>query len=201
MDVGTFIFESLPMKTTQVRWWLLLLEGLILLAFGFVAIIYPGLTLYILALAFGIAFLATGVIDLIHGFMGILQKPLWFLTLLLGILEIAVGAYLLSNPLITLGAFILVAGFLLLFRGIFELILAFSPHHGDQSRALVLISAVLGILAGIIILRYPVYSGVAFSWVMGVYALVAGGVLVALSFTLPSTKKVAKSSSAKTRKR
>jgi uncharacterized membrane protein HdeD (DUF308 family) len=40
----------------------------------------------------------------------------------------------------------------------------------------------LAIVAGIILVREPVSGGVAFVWVLGLYALIVGPMLIALAF-------------------
>jgi uncharacterized membrane protein HdeD (DUF308 family) len=43
------------------------------------------------------------------------------------------------------------------------------------------IGGILGIVAGIIVLRYPIAGGLAYVWVLGLYALVAGSIYIALA--------------------
>jgi uncharacterized membrane protein HdeD (DUF308 family) len=50
------------------------------------------------------------------------------------------------------------------------------------NKALRFISGILGIIAGLAIMVYPVKGGLAFLWVVGVYALVMGPILIVLSF-------------------
>src|SRR6185503_2111212 len=108
---------------------------------------------------------------------------MWFLELLLGLAEIGVGVYLLKNKL-ALAAFIAVVGVALIFYGILEVITAFEPGEDSGRRFLLIVGGALGIVAGFIVLRYPVSSGLAFTWVLGVWGLVVGAMQVAMALSL-----------------
>lgn len=52
------------------------------------------------------------------------------------------------------------------------------------SRALTVIVGAIGVVAGIVVLKQPVASGVAIVWILGLFALISGIITVALSFDL-----------------
>jgi uncharacterized membrane protein HdeD (DUF308 family) len=76
---------------------------------------------------------------------------------------------------------VLLLGFAILIRGILEVVAAFDDVFQGSTRMLLLIAGVLGVVAGFVILRYSPVSGLAFAWVLGVYALIAGAIILALS--------------------
>ena len=104
--------------------------------------------------------------------------------IVVGILEIGVGVYAFNNPLINISALTLLIGFTFIVRGIFETIAAFEDIYGHSHKVLLAIGGILGIIAGILVLRYPVAGSLAFTWVLGVYALIAGSIFIALSMTI-----------------
>jgi len=166
-------------------WWLLLLRGIIYILFGFVAILWPTITFIALALVFALYIILSGIFNLIYGILGIHAVfRYWFLFIILGLFEIGVGAYALNNPTINIAALILLIGFAFIVRGVFETITAFEDMHGTSHKALLAISGVLGIIAGIIVLRYPVAGSLAFTWVLGVYALITGSIQIGLAMTV-----------------
>ncbi len=158
-----------------------LLRGLALLLLGFVALAWPGLTLATLAFFFTLSILAAGVVNVIAGISVMPHQKYWFMTLALGVIEIGFGAYTLKDPAITVANFVLLLGFAILMRGILEVIAAFDDVYQGTTRILLLIAGVLGIVAGFIILRYSPLGGLAFAWVLGVYALIAGSIVLALA--------------------
>jgi uncharacterized membrane protein HdeD (DUF308 family) len=164
-------------------WWILLLRGIILILFGLIAIAWPAITFVALTLVFALYILLSGVINIIQGVMGINHHRYWFLTLAIGVLELGIGAYALNSPNVTVAVFVLLIGLTFIIRGVLEIIAAFDDMHIGSNRLLLIVIGILGILAGIIIMRYPVTGTLAFTWVIGVYALIAGAISIALSIS------------------
>jgi len=163
-------------------WWLLLLRGISFALFGIVAIGWPAITFTALAFAFALYIVISGILNLVYGIIGIQDvHRYWFLTIIIGVLEIAAGAYAFRTPLISITAFVLLIGFMFIVRGIFETVTAFEHVHDTTHKVLMSASGIIGIFAGLIILRYPLPGSLAFTWVLGAYALVAGSIYIALS--------------------
>jgi uncharacterized membrane protein HdeD (DUF308 family) len=161
-------------------WWMLLVRGLLLLVFGFIAILWPGLTFTAFVLAFAIYIIAAGVINIVASIGGIGRMQLWFLNLILGIFEVGVGVYAVKNPGITAAALIVLVGLTFVVRGILEMVAAFTEDLDGRNRGLFTILGLLSLAAGVIIWLYPVGSALAFTWILGIYALVGGPLLIAL---------------------
>jgi uncharacterized membrane protein HdeD (DUF308 family) len=176
--------EALHSHLKEV-WWLLLLRGLALVLFGAVAVVWPGLTLLALATLFAVYLLIAGVIDIISGVRAQGRRSLWFLTVLLGLGEVGLGVYLLKSG-IALATFIAALGLALIIIGIVEIIAAFEAGEEQGRRFLLIIGGALTIIAGFVTLRYPVSSGLAFAWVLGVWGLVWGSLQIAMCLSLRS---------------
>lgn len=162
-------------------WWVLTLRGIAALLFGIAAVFWPSITLVTLVYLFSAFILVSGIGEVIHGITGIKHKGTWFLSLLLGVLQIGVGVYLLRHPLVSFASLILLIGFTLIVRGVIEGVSAFSDDTSASMRTLVMIGAVISVLAGIVVLFQPAAAGVAFVWILGLYALITGPLLIALS--------------------
>jgi uncharacterized membrane protein HdeD (DUF308 family) len=145
------------------------------------ALFWPGLTLVTLVYIFAAYILVSGIVDTVMGFTSIGHKDsFWLLTLLLGIAEVAVGVYMVRNPSVSFTVLVLVIGFTFLLRGVVEIVAAFMDKAPDgANRTLLVIAGLLGIVAGVFTLRQPVSAGVAFVWVLGLYALVVGPMQIA----------------------
>jgi uncharacterized membrane protein HdeD (DUF308 family) len=165
-------------------WWALTIRGILAVLFGIAAVFWPGLTVLTLLYLFGAYVLLTGIVDIIHGIGGLFRRGTWFLILLLGFAELGVGVYLLRHPGVTFTALVLLIGFLLIVRGVFEGVAALSESHSATNRLLMVFASVLAIVVGIILLFQPASGGVAFVWVLGLYALITGPILIAMSIDL-----------------
>lgn len=166
-------------------WWILLLRGILFLLFGIFATFWPSITFITLAFVFALYIILSGVFNIIYGIMGIHHThKYWFLILVIGIFEIGVGVFAFNNPLINIAALSLLIGFTFIIRGIFETIAAFEDMYGHSHKVLLAIGGILGIIAGILVLRYPIAGSLAFTWVLGVYALITGSIFIALSIII-----------------
>src|SRR5690606_28223665 len=104
-------FMIAQVETNQsVHWWLLTLQGIAAILFGIAAVFWPGLTLATLIYLFSAYIVAAGLISLIDSFMNIGKHQAWILTMVLGVIQLAVGVYLLRNPLASFQVIILLIG-------------------------------------------------------------------------------------------
>ena len=164
-------------------WWVGLVEGIVAILFGIAALFWPGLTLVTLVTLFSVYVLVWGIAEIIYGLSSI-GKGTWFLPLIFGVFSLGVGVYLVRHPQVTFATFILLIGFTFIVRGIVDIVGAFLSGQMATARVLSIIVGVIAILAGIVVLKQPVASGVAFVWILGLFALVYGPITIALSYDL-----------------
>lgn len=171
----------LPMALVNELWWLILIQSLLAIFFGLAAVFWPGLTLVTLVYLFSAFVLAWGIIEIVHGLMSMSRRDTWWLTLLFGILALIVGVYLVRHPAVSFVTFIVLIGVTLIVRGVFDTVGAFMDRSPAAHRALLLISGLAAIVAGIILLAQPVAGGVAFVWILGLYALLFGALTMVIA--------------------
>lgn len=160
---------------------LVVLQGLATLLFGVVALFFPGLTLANLVTLFAVYVTVVGVVSLVHGFRDLGKSDHYWFSLLVGLVMVAAGVYLVRNPVMEQSAFLVLAGALVLVRGVADLFVsAFFSSHSEH-RLLWVVSGVVGVVAGIMLWRYPLAGMLDFVWVLGLYALVVGSVGMALA--------------------
>lgn len=165
-----------------VLWWALLIKGIATLAFGSVAVFWPGPTLIALVYAFSAFIIISGIINLTLGLVGRGASNMWLFALILGILETAAGIFAVRHPAISLAAFILFVGSVLLVRGILQIVASFMEVTPDRaSKALLVVAGVLEVVVGAFILLQPITGGLAFVWAIGVFALITGSMDIARS--------------------
>jgi uncharacterized membrane protein HdeD (DUF308 family) len=163
-------------------WWGLALRGIVALLFGVAAVFWPALTLVTLVVLFSAFILVTGVIELFNGISSMGKGSRWYLRILIGILELGVGIYLVRHHAVTFNTFILLAGFILIIRGIIEAVSTLLDEGLNISQKTInFIIGIVAFVAGIIVLAQPQKNGVAFVWILGVFALVTGVLNVALA--------------------
>lgn len=162
----------------------LAMRGILATLFGIAAVFWPGITILTLVYLFSAFILVNGVMALVGGAGQLLngqQAGLTRgLTLVIGLVEIGVGVYLLRHPSVSFATLILLIGFTLIVRGVLEVVGGLFEDGAGFSRLLVILVGLITGLAGIVMLFQPESSGVAFVWVLGIYALITGPLLIAL---------------------
>ena len=178
------MWYALDVKKLQHLWWVLLLRGIALIVFGFVAFTWSIQTFVTLAFIFALYILFSGVLNSIHAVMGIGSHSHWFVRLVIGVFEIGVGIFALSNPILNISALAFLIGITFIIRGVLELFIAFERLYSISMRILLCFGGIFGIFAGIIILTSPQIGIPVLVWVMGIYAFLAGILAVFLSIFL-----------------
>jgi uncharacterized membrane protein HdeD (DUF308 family) len=109
----------------------------------------------------------------------------WWIVLIEGILSLIFGIFLISEPVITSVFLVTVLGFYLLIRGFSSIIQIFVGGSGVHWGWL-LLSGILGIIAGLVVLRQPLISTVIVAStvviIVGVEGLIMGCVSLYQAF-------------------
>ncbi len=152
-------------------WTWLLGSAVATLVPGVLVLVWPEATLHVLAVLIGLYLLVSGVFRFVAVFAreGHERLP----GLLLAVLYVLAGVLCLRNPLQTIAALSLITGAVWLVSGILTLYTAVSaedlPHRG-----VVTVAAVLGIVAGIVVLALPAESARALTRLLGLWLVLLG---------------------------
>jgi uncharacterized membrane protein HdeD (DUF308 family) len=108
----------------------------------------------------------------------------WWLLLIQGIIALILGSFLIVYPIKTLSVIIWFLGFYWFFSGMVTLFTAFVD---SRDRGWKILLGILGIILGLLILAYPLYSTLVvpfvFTVMVGVFALVYGFIALYGGFT------------------
>ena len=167
-------------KLTKEIWWIILLTGIAGIIFGILALFWPKLTLVTLVYMVAIMTIVGGAVGLFEALANIKKDRLWWLALIFALANIGVGVFLVRNPLITAAIFVILLAVVIFLRAIFDLVVA-SYMEKEEGRWLWIVTGLLGIIASLTIMFYPVSSSLAFTWVLGLYALIHGITTVAFA--------------------
>ncbi|MFE5943945.1 HdeD family acid-resistance protein [Streptomyces sp. NPDC056480] len=137
---------------------------------GILALVWPDVTLHVLAVLIGVYLLLTGAFQFVTVFgRGSDRVP----GLIVAVLCVLGGVLCLRNPLQTIAALSLIVGAVWLVSGIVTLYTAIAtknmPHRG-----VVMAVAVLGIVAGIVVLALPTESARALTRLLGLWLVLLG---------------------------
>ncbi len=172
------------LQTMGRMWWLVLLRGLAAIVFGILAWANPGLTLITLVLFWGAYALVDGVAALIGGWQTKDSgKPMWQVVLV-GIVGIAAGIFTFVQPGVTAVALLILIAAWAIVNGVFEIAAAIRLRKEIENEWLLILSGVLSVVFGIFMIANPGAGAMAVLWLIGVFAIAYGALLVMLSFKL-----------------
>lgn len=114
--------------------WLHAILAVVFLLGGLFAAVYPGQTFRTLAILMGWFLLIRGTVTLVLSMMGH-GLPFWWLALIAGILEIAIGFWAIGYPGRSAVLLVIWAGFAAVFRGITDIVTAFQIRHMNKELA------------------------------------------------------------------
>jgi len=167
-------------RAARTGWWLLLLLGILWIAFGMVILSYEGLSLRLLAVFVGVAFLIGGVTQLGEA----ATAPSWrWLHAVVGVLSLAAGVAALVWPRATLVVVALLLSWYLVALGTFRIVAALMGPKVDWWWV-ALVLGIVELLVGFWAAGYPGRSLLVFATVVGVYALVRGVLEIVLAVGL-----------------
>jgi uncharacterized membrane protein HdeD (DUF308 family) len=174
---GKYSMDTAVRQLSRSYWWLLILRAVVAILFGILAIISPAFALLFLVYLFAAYVLIDGIFSVVVALQERTAYSRWWILLLGGIAGIILGAVTFIWPGVTsLVLFYLVAAWAVV-TGLFEVIAAFSVRAAGVEWLLVL-GGVLSIIIGIIFFLHPVASILTIVWLLGVFALVYGLILI-----------------------
>lgn len=164
-------------------WGLAIAQGVIAILFGVLALFWPGLTVALLIVFFGVFVLIWGVVGIIVSLSSVSTNKFWWLELLFAVLALGLAVYVLRNPVETALIWVFFIGITFLVRGVVDLVEGlFDRTLTGNNRIFHVLVGVIGILAGIVTLSNPVSAGIAVVWVIGLYAVLYGSLIIAFAF-------------------
>ena len=153
---------------------------------GILAIVYPGATIVTVAIFFAAWLFVSGIFEVVTSFTRDGDTGSRVLHAIIGVLSIIVGWALLRTPFQSVEVFIFVLGIFWLVQGVMTFVAAFSQKQGRNWRIL---SGLLGIIAGVIILTYPISSAVTLALIGGIWLVILGITQVIAGLQLRSLRK------------
>jgi uncharacterized membrane protein HdeD (DUF308 family) len=163
-------------------WGWLFAFGLLTLIAGLIAVAWPGRTVVVLAVVFGVQLLVGGIF--------------WFVTALssrgqgaagrivLAVLAVITGIVCLRSPVGVALVLPLVLGLYWTINGLVEMFQALTRGEEVPARGWAMAMGVLSVLAGIAVLVYPGTGLLVLGWVLGFWLIVYGAVTVSRSLSL-----------------
>ncbi|MCF8078056.1 MAG: DUF308 domain-containing protein [Desulfobacterales bacterium] len=149
------------------------------------ALIWPGITIGVLVILFGIYAILEGAVAVAAG-LEYRGHGYWWLLLIEGIAGIAIGLCALIWPTLTVAVLLVFIALWAVVTGVFEIAAAIQIRKEVTGEWALALAGILSVLIGILLIANLEAGAVAVVWLIGVYALVFGALLVFLGFRLRS---------------
>jgi uncharacterized membrane protein HdeD (DUF308 family) len=159
-----------------------IVAGAVSVLVGVVVLVWPDVSVVVLAWLFGIQLIVAGILQLVAAFWrddGVAARVLLGLA---GAFSILVGLLCLRGPLQTAVLLGLLVGATWVVTGIIGIVHAIGVGH-DHGRGWGIASGILSTIGGAIVLLYPGASILVLTWLVGIVLLVTGLVVLVQGFT------------------
>ena len=168
------------MLATAVRqWWVLVLQGVLGIAVGVIAIVYPGIALTTLALLYGAWAIVAGVTTLAMGWRVASARGRSWPFLVSGAVSLIAGVVAIVLPGITIITLALLIGAWLVVAGAMEIYAAWRIRDEISNEWLLIALGVLRVAAGALILYMPLIGAVVAIALFATWSILSGaGALV-----------------------
>jgi len=167
-------------------WWMLLIRGIVAVLFGLAAIVWPSLTALVLVYLFGAFAFVDGIVAVVVSLQERTIVPRWWVLLIEGIVGILIGILTFFSPTVTALALLYLIAAWAIITGILEIAAAFSMRRALVLEWTLAIAGILSILLGILLAIQPASGILAVVWIIGIYAIVFGVLLIIRAFQFRS---------------
>jgi len=132
-------------------WWLLLLRGIVAIAFGVLTWFQPGISAAALVLLFGAYAFADGVLSAWTAIAGRADHQYWWLLLLRGLLGIGVGVLAFVEPGVVVLSVLIYMAVWAIATGLIEIVTAIRLRREIEGEWLVIFSGLVSVLFGVVL--------------------------------------------------
>ena len=174
---------SVQVAVLNAPWWALVLQGLLVLVLGILAMTYPDITLEIFLMLFGALVLIQGIFAIIGSFVVKAEDPMWVLLLIGGLVSVILGSIALFWPDLTaiillwlIGAWALVVGLVML---IYAIKVRKAEVAGKEVQAVL---GIIGIVFGLVAFAWPEETALTIVWIIGLFAVIFGILFMIIGF-------------------
>ncbi len=150
--------------------------GMVSILFGLLVIVWPGLPLTALAIAFAVYVLVSGLLGLTYAFEAGIVAP-WLSKLVIGFIILLLAGYVFLRPDLTATGLLRVAAGWAVLAGLFEMVAVWT-----MGWPLGLAAGALTVAAGLVLLVNPHQGTLAPALVIGIFAIIRGIIFLANAF-------------------
>jgi len=166
-------------------WWIVLILGLVSLLAGILVFMHPFGAIRVAAVILGVWLLVSGVFQLVQSFDRGMESVARVLSAVSGVIGIVLGIICFDSVEDRIALLTLFVGIWWIIRGVMQLVVGSSAEGGN---GLLVFVGLVGILAGIVVLVWPIVTLTVLAVVVGLWLMVLGVLEVIASLRVRSLK-------------
>ncbi len=183
-------------KNAIKHWYLSLILGILFICVGIWVLRTPLESYLTLSILFSVTIFISGISEIIFSITNRKEMDNWGWVLAGGIIDLLLGIWLISSPLLSITILPFVVGFMLMFRSMVAMGFAFDVKgFADSSWGWLLAVGILGLLFSFILLWNPLFAGLTIVIWTGCAIITLGIFRIILSFKLRQLYKLSKKAS------
>ncbi len=176
--------ENIIIPEFSRNWKWMIVRGIVSIIFGIGAVLYPFTAVTALAIFFGAYVFADGVLAIVSIFTSSFARAHFWSFLIEGLAGITAGVLTFFLPEITLYVLVILVSVWAFVTGIFEIITAIKLRQIIDGQFLMIVSGILSVFFAILVFLMPSAGIVMMIYLIGIYAVMFGILLVLLGFSM-----------------
>lgn len=168
------------------NWWALLVRGIAAVIFGILALVWPGAAMVAIGILFGAYAFVDGIFAIVAAVRAAETHERWWPFVIEGIIGLAIAAIAFYDVGVVIWALVFTIAAWALLTGIMEIVAAVQLRKQIANEAWLILGGILSILFAALLVWRPIAGAVAVVWIVGIYAVVFGFTMIALSLRLRS---------------
>ena len=170
-------------------WWMTVLRGVFWIAFGIVILARPGISLLSLTLAIGVVICADGILNVANAISGRKEHDDWWVLLLIGLTGIGVALLTFYSPQAMALALVFYIAIWAIATGLLEIVAAIRLRKHITGEIWLGLAGIASVLFGVLLVAQPGAGALTLLWLIAVYAIAFGVMLLLLAFRVRGAVK------------
>ena len=180
-------------KNVTKHWYLSLILGILFICTGIWVLRTPLESYLTLSILFSVTIFISGISEIIFSVSNRKEMENWGWVLVGGIIDLLLGIWLISSPLLSISVLPFVVGFMLMFRSMIAMGIAFEVKGlPDSGWGWLLALGILGLLFSFILIWNPMFAGLTIVIWTGCAFISLGIFRIILSFKLKKLHNLSK---------
>ncbi|WP_336085603.1 HdeD family acid-resistance protein [Nocardia sp. SSK8] len=167
------VLESPIAALAKKTWQTILVTGVLAVVLGIIILVWPGPSLLVAGVLFGIYMVVSGIFQLIAAFTHLPSTSFRVLSFISGVLSLIIGVFCFRDDITSIVLLGLFIGIGWLFRGVAMLFAAIADK-GVPGRGWQIFYGLLSAIAGVVLIVWPISSVATLVLVVGIFLIIIG---------------------------